>query len=269
MKPICASACLNFSLPTSNVGQATGSRSNDIDACVSVGEYSSPISDNYMGCLGVGASISASAGAVWWFMKVQNPGNIVLQLQDVDFMVWGPNLNEALALCGRHRAHADCSFDIQATETININNMQTGDIYVLYVLNYAGVNQNASLIKTGGTATLDCSIINDCLVRNITNISTTACTPATNTYSASMRVSFEYPPTPPTTLIVNGQSFTVTATDVSNGYKDITLTNLPADGAPVNVLAYFASDISCKNTLVNAWTAPASCDPCPANPGNW
>jgi hypothetical protein len=271
MKPICASACLNFVLPTSAVGQAIGSNSTNIDACVNPGAYSNPVSNNYLGCI---QGTPATAGAVWWYMKTLTAGNITMQLsasQDVDFIVYGPytNLNEAIALCGRHRADVDCSWDPQAVEDVRINNMQVGDFYVLYVLNYAGIDQNATLIKTGGAGAFDCNIINDCLIRSITNISTTACNPANDTYSASLRVNFEYPPVLPTNIVVNGQSFALTAADIAAGFKNVTLTGLPANGGPVSVTAYFSTDPQCVNTKINAWTAPAACDPCPAKAGNW
>ncbi|MBX7241168.1 MAG: hypothetical protein K1X92_05410 [Bacteroidia bacterium] len=268
MQPICANAGIDFNLPTTGTA-GPGLDAGDINACVNPGNFSQAISGYSYGCL------RTVDNPVYWYMKVLTGGNITMQLtgsvDDVDFGLYGPyrDFNTAVQLCGRHRALTDCAYSTSATEPVRIQDALAGDYYVLIVFNYATVNQSATLVKTGGTATLDCAIINDCLIRSFSNISTTACDPATDTYSASIRVNFEFPPALPTDLVVNGQTFPLTAGDVTAGFKDVTLTGLPADGAPVNALAYFSTDINCKNTLVSAWTAPVACDPCPANPGNW
>ncbi|WP_035758377.1 T9SS-dependent choice-of-anchor J family protein [Hugenholtzia roseola] len=89
---------------------------------------------------------------------------------------------------------------------------------------------------------------------NITAISAgtqTACALATNTYTQQVTVTYQ---NPVGDLVVNGQTFATTTSP-----QTVTLTNLPANGAAVNVTASFAGNPACNFTVNNLFTAPASC----------
>ncbi len=268
MVPICSGNSFAFSLPiTGSAGTGL-----DYDAIGATAgnpvTFSQPVNGNSWGCL------LAVNRPVWWFFRVATAGAVAMNLTapaDVDYVLYGPyrNLVEAQAACGRQRAITDCAYSASATEPVRIADGQVGDIYVLLVLNYAGTTQNATLSQTGGAGAIDCSIVNSCFINNITVNSVGACNTANNTYTASVRVTYTYPPTLPTNLVVNGQTFAMTAADVTAGFKNVTLTALPANSQPVSVIANFSTSAACTLSVCNIWTAPAPCDPCPANPGRW
>ncbi len=94
----------------------------------------------------------------------------------------------------------------------------------------------------------------------------TACVPASNTYSQQITLSYTSPPVSGT-LLVNGQSFSITASP-----QTITLANLTANGASVSVTASFSAIPACVSTFNNVFTAPVSCvalSPCTPNNGSW
>lgn len=283
MQPICSSSGINFILtsaatPASPAGDnADGSR--NIDACAS--NYNNPVTGMYYGCLAVNAAGRIVNGAstlspLWFYMKANTGGNAVFTLTsgaDVDYILYGPfrSLNDATALCGRMRNDTDCAWSSASSEVVRIDDAVAGDIYVLMVSNYAGSTQLATFTQTSGSMSLDCNLINACVIKSVQYISKTACNSTNDTYTATVRVEFDLPSgtTFPTNIVVNNQVFSVTSADNTAGFKQVTLTNLPADGLPVSLSAYFQSTPSCAGGLANAWTAPAPCDPCPAKAGNW
>jgi hypothetical protein len=93
-------------------------------------------------------------------------------------------------------------------------------------------------------------------VADITDISAgtqTACDAGTNTYSQTLTITYTDAPTG--NLIVNGQTFAITASPQS-----VTLTGLPANGSTVDVTASFESAPACSYTENDVFTAPAACN---------
>ena len=78
------------------------------------------------------------------------------------------------------------------------------------------------------------------------------CNPETNTFS--QQVILIYDDAPAGLLNVNGSLFTVTGSP-----QIVSLNNLPANGAPVDVTAYFTGDPACTATQASLFTAPESC----------
>ena len=78
------------------------------------------------------------------------------------------------------------------------------------------------------------------------------CNPETNTYS--QQVILIYDDAPAGLLNVNGSLFTVTGSP-----QTVSLNNLPANGNPVSVTAYFTGDPSCSATQAGLFTAPEAC----------
>ncbi len=109
---------------------------------------------------------------------------------------------------------------------------------------------------------------NNCAVCDISNLSIgnqTACVSGTNTYTQEVVITYSNPPAAGT-LDVNGQSF-----PLGTSPQTVTLTNLTADGAAVNVSALFSADPTCTLTTNNLFTAPPNCSTssCTANNGTW
>lgn len=95
--------------------------------------------------------------------------------------------------------------------------------------------------------------VGGCNFVSITPGTQSACNPATNTYSQQLILEYEAPPA--TGLInVNGSLFTI-----SSSPQTISLNNLPANGLPVNVTAFFSTATDCSITAINAFTAPTAC----------
>lgn len=142
---------------------------------------------NQYGCL------TTQPNPVWYYLQIDQPGNLQITLtnsnnRDVDFIAYGPftSLAQAQSRCGSYtystticiplfstcpggspctgtcysNGVVDCSYDPQATEVVDINNAQTGQVYVLLITNFSNQSTTITAQKTGGTATTDCSIVN-------------------------------------------------------------------------------------------------------------
>ena len=92
-----------------------------------------------------------------------------------------------------------------------------------------------------------------CAITNIAFVSSTVCDPGLQTFSADVVVSFTNAPAGGF-LNVNGAPYAISASP-----QTVTLVNLPADGAPVNVTAFFTQDPACSNMVAALFTAPTCC----------
>ncbi len=102
----------------------------------------------------------------------------------------------------------------------------------------------------------------DCGVTGIAfNSVTAACSPLSNTYSASLTITSANTPDSGM-LVVNGQSFAVLPSP-----QTVVLSGLVANGAPVSVTASYTADSLCTLTVPGVFVAPAACDSC-ARPFN-
>lgn len=96
-----------------------------------------------------------------------------------------------------------------------------------------------------------------CSISTLSAGTQSVCDPATNFYTQDVTVTYTNAPATGT-LDVNGQSF-----PISSSPQTLTLSNLTADGAAVNVTASFSADAACSLTSNALFTAPVSCF-CPA-----
>lgn len=94
-----------------------------------------------------------------------------------------------------------------------------------------------------------------CSISAISAAAPSACSPATNTYSIDITVTYTDEPATGT-LDVNGQSFAITTSP-----QTVSLTNLTPTGADVDVTAVFSDDGTCTATEVALYTSPAPCIP--------
>ncbi len=97
---------------------------------------------------------------------------------------------------------------------------------------------------------------NSCSIGGYLVNSLSACDPLTGTYSASLFFNIQAWPSSGG-LVVNGQTFAITGSPLA-----VTLTGLPADGLPADLLAFFEGDSACQFVTASAWNAPPSCDTC-------
>ena len=124
----------------------------------------------------------------WYWMKVDQAGNLVIDIVqkridnneevDVDFIAWGPFnskeeacVQKSMTTSGENNHNhngvypmgniVDCCYCISATESLQINNAQPGQIYLLLLTNYKNVPAYISFKKGGGSATTTCDIINN------------------------------------------------------------------------------------------------------------
>ena len=94
--------------------------------------------------------------------------------------------------------------------------------------------------------------IEGCAISAILAGAQSDCNPATNTYS--QQVILIYDDAPAGLINVNGSLFTITGSP-----QIVSLNNLPSNGAPVDVTAYFTGDPDCSATQAMAFIAPESC----------
>ena len=115
---------------------------------------------------------------------------------------------------------------------------------------------NVEQVNTEVVSLLDgFTILGECAISDLAAGAQTACVPATNTYTQVVVVTFANPPASGS-LVVNGQAFAI-----GTSPQSVTLTGLPANGAPVNVTANFSANTGCSRTENALFTAPASCAP--------
>lgn len=150
----------------------------------------------------------------------------------------------------------DCSFSIDATEYCDIQNAVSGQIYVLLITNYSGVNTDITATGTG-TATTDCSIVSPCDILTL-SVTPGACD-ANNNYTLTGTLSYENNPgTGTLTVTVNNGSNTYTQTFnppfTDNQIYNISIPNIPGDGASTTVTATFSGETSCTQSAT--YTAP-------------
>lgn len=117
-----------------------------------------------MGCLG------STPNPSWYFLQVANNGNLVFNISqvtnngfpiDVDFALWGPfsSVDSAIATIQANPQGSsliDCSYSSDNQEIANINNAQTGQIYVFLITNFDGQQGQISLTQTGGLGSTSC-----------------------------------------------------------------------------------------------------------------
>jgi gliding motility-associated-like protein len=112
---------------------------------------------------------TAYVGPTWFFVEVQSPGNIVLQISqtnlggagtDVDFVLWGPfnNLNNVCSLLNPTK-EVDCSYSNASIENVTIPSGIAGQLYVLLIDNFSGTPGNISVSQIGGTGSSSCDFL--------------------------------------------------------------------------------------------------------------
>ena len=139
-QPICSGTPINF---TANTGGPSATQTNP---------------GNDYGCL------QTSPNPSWYYLEIAQGGNLVIDISagsDVDFAIWGPytNLTAATADCNNYGTPADCSYSTSEIEQVNLNGVQSAEVFILLVTNFANTVQNINVNNNGGTATTNCGIL--------------------------------------------------------------------------------------------------------------
>ena len=103
-----------------------------------------------------------------------------------------------------------------------------------------------------GGHTFSCQL-QGCSILGVLNVEMSGCDPGTNTYTQQITISYVNPP-PSGTLDVNDLSYTIAASP-----QTVILTNLPADGASVDLNLGFSADTNCFLFIPAVWDAPNGC----------
>ncbi len=113
------------------------SNGDDVTFPAGVNNGNAEPGNNY-GCLG------STQNPAWYYIQIGQPGSIVINLtnsnnEDIDFALWGPfsDLNVANATCGSLPSPTDCSYDILASEIVEIPDSEPGQIYILLITNFS------------------------------------------------------------------------------------------------------------------------------------
>lgn len=93
-----------------------------------------------------------------------NDENPISSALDVDFIVWGP-FGENDALCDYNNLSTDdivdCSFSVQAEESMTILNAIAGERYVVLITNFSELQGFIKIEQTGGTGATVCTTSTD------------------------------------------------------------------------------------------------------------
>lgn len=219
--------------------------------------------------------------AIWYYLKIGESGPIQLHLAqnstsgsgiDIDFAMWGP-FTDVFSGCNAvmgGQSPLQCSYSASATETIGIGVQggvgagqstpaaaQEGEYYIVVMTNYNGSPGTISLSQTGGTGATDCSIVDPCIISEVT-ATPTACDE--NTFSVSGTVSFLEPPLAGQLVVkdCNGNQVTFDApftSPISYTIEDIA-TSLNTQNCEVE--AYFTANSNCSK-VSEVYVNPADC----------
>jgi len=139
-------------------------------------------------------------------------------------------------------------------QTVSLNNLPSNGAPVDIDIFFTGDPSCSASFPALFTAPEPCGG-GTCSLASYTLVDQTPCDPASGTYSQTVQLGFSYS-AGAGDVILNGQSFTVT-----NGSATAVLTDLVADGEPVDMLITFTDDDACAFAVFDAWTAPDAC-PC-------
>jgi gliding motility-associated-like protein len=140
-------------------------------------------------------------GPTWFFIQIQTPGNIILQINqvgnngagtDVDFVLWGP-FTDLSNVCSQLNAsvEVDCSWLPDSVEIVTIPNGQVGELYVLLIDNFSNVPGEITITQIGGTGSSDCSFLSSVDITDETGNEinqTDYCKPETKSITATIDV---------------------------------------------------------------------------------
>jgi len=226
-------------------------------------------------------------GPTWFFIQIQTPGSITLQISqvnnagigtDVDFVLWGPftNLNN---ICNQLNIsqEVDCSWSDSSIEVVNLPNGQVGELYVLLIDNYSNQAGQISISQIGGTGSSDCSFLSSVEITDESGneiTQTDYCKPDTKSITATIDVTdfdgnpgdlrFNYTWYRNNVLITSITDSTISTNTLANiaesgtyrvettAYDStdptVDMNNLPVSEAEIELKFFVLPDVSIQNT---------------------
>ena len=160
-----------------------------------------------------------------------------------------------VSLGNRPRLHAPALYaQGHSYSHLNESSYPAGHVNALMtpVLNTAEANHNPGPILLAMLRDLGWSA-GECAISDVAIGVQSACHPETNTFGQSLSISFQSPPSSGV-LIINGQAFTIGPSPMQ-----VILSNLPANGLPVDLSIHFSGDPECSYLIPQAFTAPLPC----------
>jgi len=152
-----------------------------------------------------------------------------------------------------------------ATEYLQIDNAQVGEIYVVLVANFNGGEGTITFTQTNfdedGHGSVDCDIVSNCEI-NVITTNTTACNQANNTYTVSGDIYFTEAPSSGTLTITDNTANPPVSQVFNAPFASSPIAyslQVPADGASHQLEAAFSSS-DCSKLAV--YTAPDPCNDC-------
>ncbi|KGO92789.1 fibronectin type III domain-containing protein, partial [Flavobacterium subsaxonicum] len=162
----------NFATPSVGPGDAQPFCAGD--SGVAVPNSTGVTGYGSIGCLG------STPNPVWYYLTIDQPGNLVFLLSqvnnngvgiDVDFAAFGPFTSETDACSqielvpGANPLIVACSYSAAAIENFTISNAQAGQVYALLITNFNGSAGQITLTQTNATApgagTTSCNVTVD------------------------------------------------------------------------------------------------------------
>ncbi|WP_082316536.1 fibronectin type III domain-containing protein [Mangrovimonas sp. ST2L15] len=94
---------------------------------------------------------------------------------DIDFIVWGPfDSQDAGCFLLTPEFEADCSYSATASETINLNGVQAGDLYVILITNFSQQDGFYNLSQDSGPANgTNCEVVCDVVIETVDGVDVT------------------------------------------------------------------------------------------------
>lgn len=234
------------------------------------------------GCLG------SWPNPIWYYMEIGTSGTIQINIEqtqnadgsgtqlDVDFAMWGP-FSDVTSGCNQimsgNLSPLQCSYSGSYQETIGIGlpggmysgastppAAVAGEIYIVILTNFSGSPGYISFNQTGGAGSADCSIVDPCVINNLTG-TVSACNTATQSYTVNGTVTVSNPPATGNLVVraCDGTQVVIASAPFNAASYNYNITGLDANGLPCDVTAEFTDD-ACFQVL--NYTAPTCPVPC-------
>lgn len=239
---------------TAQVGD--GSSCGDAN-CTTGGVYPSIVGQPSMGAFGC---LSSTPNPYWVALNITEPGNVhltLIQNSDIDFAAYGPFASVADGCpITASTPQVDCSYSASGTESIDINGVLPGQVYIILITNYSGNSGDYNVFpQPSNTASFDC------------NINFSGTTTSTASFCGEPTGSVSVTPTggyPPYTYVWNdipGNPTTPTVNNLPPGTYSVTITSSPDPATGFNFNPATVSVTVANNTPnFTATSTPAACD---------
>lgn len=187
---------------------------------------------------------------IWFSVRIEQAGGLYVRVSgsdtaDVDFVCWGPFLSPNMCNSLTFANVIDCSYSLNASETIDMFNAQVSEYYMFCITSYSNAS-TAIQISTYSVSTATTGCDATC-VMDIT-AAITSCNENDNTTSIKCKV---WKPSHPETgqLVIKsntGHSSIFSPPFSNNNEYEISGFTI---GIPVTLTAYYTNDSTCIDSV--------------------